>query len=440
MDVDLYARLSLAKDGSTLGVDRQVEECMAELIQPRGWTLRHTFVDNNLSATTGVARPGFEALLGASPRVPIVVWHTDRLIRVNRDLERVIALDVDVYALRSGHLDLSTPAGRAVARTITAWSQYEGEQKAERQRAAHRQRVASGRPWWPSRPFGYQMDLSIQPEEAQALREAYRAILRGSSLRSVARTLNEAGLLTNKGNRWRAETLGPVLLNPRNAGLVAYNGEVTGKAEWPAIVPQDTWLAVCRILNDPGRRDGAGRSPAYLLTGFATCGKCGSYVKAGSRKGYTVYVCRAKSCVSIRTEVADDATTREILMGIGEGRASYPLGEIADTTDLALEAETLRHKLDEMAEDYAASILSRSQLHAGTEKVKARLAEIEAEMAEAAIHEDDSLLWRMVADLQQMDVEQQRAMVRRLVASVVLDSPGRGQRPTREHVRVTLVS
>jgi hypothetical protein len=63
------------------------------------------------------------------------------------------------------------------------------------------------------------MDLSIQPEEAQALREAYRAILRGSSLRSVARTLNEAGLLTNKGNKWRAETLGPVLLNPRNAGL-----------------------------------------------------------------------------------------------------------------------------------------------------------------------------------------------------------------------------
>jgi site-specific DNA recombinase len=81
----------LAKDGSTLGVDRQVDECMAELIQPRGWTLRHTFVDNNLSATTGVSPSGLRGSAGGVARVPIVVWHTDRLVRVNRDLERVIA-------------------------------------------------------------------------------------------------------------------------------------------------------------------------------------------------------------------------------------------------------------------------------------------------------------------------------------------------------------
>jgi site-specific DNA recombinase len=100
---------------------------------------------------------------------------------------------------------------------------------------------------------------------------------------------------------------------------VAYNGEVTGKAEWPAIVPEDTWRAVCSILNDPARRDGAGRAPAYLLTGFATCGKCGAYVKAGQRKGYTVYVCRAKSCVSIRTKLADDWVLNRIIFGIAEG-------------------------------------------------------------------------------------------------------------------------
>jgi site-specific DNA recombinase len=438
VDVDLYARLSLAKDGSTLGVERQVDECMAEMILPRGWTLRHTYVDNNLSATTGVARPGFEALLEASPRVPIVVWHTDRLIRVNRDLERVISLDVDVYALRSGHLDLSTPAGRAVARTITAWAQYEGEQKADRQKAAHRQRVALGRPWWPSKPFGYQMDLSVHPEESQALREAYRAVLKGSSLRSIARTLNEAGFLTCKGNRWRAETLGPVLLNPRNAGLIASGGEIMGKAEWPAIVPEDTWRAVCSILRDPERRDGVGRAPAYLLTGFATCGKCGAAVKAGQRKGYTVYVCRAKSCMSIRTKLADDWALNRIIFGIAEGRLSHPIGEGGpDGADLAEEAAVLRQRLNDLATDYAEGILSRSQLHAGTERVTARLSEVEQGMADAYTPDYGDLEW-VAYEIDEMDLEQQRALVRAVLDSVVLHSPGRGQRPTVDHVEVIL--
>src|SRR5690349_13464343 len=126
----IYVRISLDKTGEGLGVERQEQACR-ELCEHKGWEVREVFCDNDISATTGKRRPGFEALLASDPDV-IVVWHIDRLVRLSRDLERVIDLGVNIHGVTAGHIDLSHPGGRAVAKTITAWAQYEGEQKAER--------------------------------------------------------------------------------------------------------------------------------------------------------------------------------------------------------------------------------------------------------------------------------------------------------------------
>lgn len=60
---------------------------------------------HDLSATNGKARPAFQRLLESDPGA-ILVWHTDRLVRLTRDMERVIALNVNVYALHAGLLNL----------------------------------------------------------------------------------------------------------------------------------------------------------------------------------------------------------------------------------------------------------------------------------------------------------------------------------------------
>ena len=136
-------------------------------------------------------------------------------MRLTRDLEQVIDLGVNVYAVAAGHLDLSNPAGRAVARTITAWSTYEGEQKAERQKLAAAQRGQGGQALV-AHPFpfsGLNVDRATgkvtlnEAEEAKALRKAYRDLLNGASLRTLASSLNSAGHLTCRGNEWRGMTL-----------------------------------------------------------------------------------------------------------------------------------------------------------------------------------------------------------------------------------------
>src|SRR6476620_6787515 len=141
----IYTRLSADHTGERLGVTRQLEDCLA-LAQRLGWEVTHRFDDNDLSAFNGKTRPGFEALLDAMKRGEIdglICWHTDRLYRSMKDLERLIAIAeanrVQIRTVQSGELDLSTSAGRMMARILGSVARAEGEHKGERQKRANAQ-------------------------------------------------------------------------------------------------------------------------------------------------------------------------------------------------------------------------------------------------------------------------------------------------------------
>jgi site-specific DNA recombinase len=165
--------------------------------------------------------------------------------------------------------------------------------KSDRQRRANLQAAQQGRRMGGRRPFGFEQDMTIRENEATAIRQAFEDVLAGVSLSQVARDWNSAGLLTplttrqGEPSRWTGDTVRPVLLNPRSAGLRGYgpkleNGsrkiEVMGKAQWPPIVTEETWRAVVGLLSDPERFAGRGRGARALLTGIAVCGLCGATV------------------------------------------------------------------------------------------------------------------------------------------------------------------
>ena len=75
------------------------------------------------------------------------------------------------------------------------------------------------------------------------IREAVSRVLRGESLRSIAFDFNKRGIKPAGGrerreqiDKWQGSTLRRVLISPRIAGLHEHNGEVVGKAVWPAII------------------------------------------------------------------------------------------------------------------------------------------------------------------------------------------------------------
>lgn len=383
----IYARQSFDRHGDELAVNRQLDLCR-EFVQSRGWTVEGEFVDNDTSATDGRERPAFERLLRSHPS-RVVVWHVDRLVRLTRDLERVIELGVDVHAVTAGHLDLSNPAGRAVARTVTAWSTYETEQKAVRQKAANDQRAESGKPYRCQRAFGYEPDgLTIREAEANELRAVARAVLTGTSLAAAAASLNDRGIKTAPGNAWRTTTLKAALLSPRNAGLRRHRGEVVGKALWPAILDDDTAVALRAVLTDPARSK-RGPSRRYLLSGLMRCGRCdatvvGAFVK-DLNKGETY---RCPTLHLSRKAPPIDAYVRGVVIA----RLSQPdavslfAPRPADGSGLVgLQEEygEVRARLDGLAEAYGAGQIDMQALVAGSNRLRSRIVAIEQEVAAA---------------------------------------------------------
>lgn len=439
MDAVIYTRVSLDRTGEALAVARQEQECLA-LAERLGLTVIHTYTDNDISATNGKVRPGFEAMLDAQP-MAIIAWHQDRLLRLTRDLERVIALNVPVYTVSAGTLDLTTPAGRAVARTVAAWSQYEGEQKATRQVAANVQRAASG-----VRVgrvgYGYRRTdagVDIDPAEAAVIRDAAQRVLDGESLRSVCKRLDEQGVETpGKAGTWTTQTLKQLLLRPSLAGLTVHRGEVVGRtpADSPRVIDEDTHDRLKALLTDPLRRTApAGRSPKYLLGGIARCGRCGGVMvravgriarqKSGaSKRQPPSYVCG--ECYRVRRKQdLVDALVEGIVVGrlqMADAAQLFATGDPAALTQARAALEAIDARLENAADLYAAGDIDAGQLARITERLR-------ADRAQAAAAVDAALPAAVPAELmgdhaaeawEALSMDSKRAVLETLVTVTIM--------------------
>jgi site-specific DNA recombinase len=451
MHVDLYVRQSQDRDGLGLGVSRQEDDGLT-LIRQRGWTLRRTHVENDTSAAGSKPRPKFEAMLAdieAGKVGAIVAWNLDRLTRNRRDTVRLIevcqARGVVIALVRGSDLDMSTPAGRLTADVLAGVARHEIEQKSDRFRRAAEQAAQQGRRLGGRRPFGYDDDgMTIREDESAAIRAAYAAILSGVPLAAIARSWNEAGINTGKigwksGNPtlWTHDTVRRVMLNPRNAGLRRYRGEIVGKAAWPAIVAEETFHAAASVLQDPARRTaGPGRLGMRLLTGIARCGVCEQTVNSGggarARRGYDIYKCRTMKHVVRQLDPVDAYVVEALIRRLSRSDAADLLVDQGRPNAEALRerAHVLRARLEGLAVEFAEEELTAAQLRAATARLREKLAAVEAEMADAGRVDVIGPLVRAHdkrAAWEALDPDRQRAAVNAVMV-VYLLPPGRGKR------------
>jgi len=446
----IYLRVSQDKSGEGLAVERQELECRA-LAERNGWAIREVFTDNDISATTGKRRPAFEALLLSSPD-RVIVWHIDRLVRLSSELERVIAMRANVHAVTAGHVDLSNPAGKAVAKTIVAWAQYEGEQKSLRQKAKGKQSAAAGTSWWGKyTPFGFNADGTHHEVEAAALRKTYGDLLAGRPFSRLVGDLNTAGHRTNHGNAWTHVPLRNLLLNARNAGIRTYLGEEVGPANWAGIIDEQTYRAAVRLLTNPERHvSGEGKRVA-VLSGFITCGKvkadgtvCGGRMRRawrggakGSPKSYPVYECVRRDS-TVPGEFADAYVSGYVLAALSEIDTTPPTDDASESgNDLHGAAESLRSRLTELAMAYAAGQITIVQMTSATETLRAELAAVEDQMGGREVYRFDDAE-RVRQEWDGFDIARQGQIIRTIIKSIVILPAGKGARaPKASNVVIT---
>lgn len=454
MQAVIYTRASLDRTGEALAVSRQEQECRS-LAERLGFDVARVYSDNDISATNGKIRPSFEAMLDAQPKA-IIAWHQDRLLRLTRDLERVISLNVPVYTVTAGTLDLTTPAGRAVARTVAAWSQYEGEQKATRQVAANVQRAASG-VHQGRVGYGYRREgttVALHQEEASTIRSAVRRVLGGESLRAICKDLDAQQIPTpGRGERWNSTTLKQLLLRPSLAGLTVHRGQVAGRTpeDSPRVIDENTHERIKAVLTDPSRRSGTpGRAPKYLLGGIARCGRCDGVMarangrmtttKAGGAKRQPPsYVC--SECYRVRRKQSDvDALVEGVVVGrlqMPDAAQLFAQGDPAALQQARDTIEAVDARLANAADMFATGDIDAVQLTRITERLRVDRAQATAALdaaLPAAVPAE--LVSGAAADAWGMlSMDSKRAVLNALVTITIMPS-GSGKSFDPETVRL----
>ncbi|GAB3776607.1 DNA invertase Pin-like site-specific DNA recombinase [Nocardioides ginsengisegetis] len=389
MKVAIYCRISQDNTGEGLGVSRQLEDCAA-LAEQLGWEVVEVYTDNDISAMSSKPRPAYRRMLAdcdAGHIEGIVAWHADRMYRKATDLGELVDVckrnNVQIATVKAGTIDLTTPTGRLVAGLLAQVATYEGEAKSDRWKRSIRQRREAGAaPFSRSRLFGYERDTAINEPEAEHVRWMAAEILDGRSMNSLARELNERGILTTEGNTWSTQSLRRLLLNPRIAGFatlgrreerVNSKGErvgrrvidIVGKGQWKPILDDATWEGVRATLT--ARADTRPTPPRVaLLPGLVYC-HCGARMVTGSRmtkrKGVLsrTYRCDhtpgAKGCgkLSVQAEPVEEvveALARKLLADPSvrarlDGLRSEPGPKRHEVAELELRIAELKRQLDE---------------------------------------------------------------------------------------------
>jgi len=458
----IYCRLSEAKDSeeaTELAVDRQEERCRA-LAEAKGWRVEQVYegVDRSAYRREGKLeappRPAFEAMLEdlETGRIGgLLFLKLDRLVRDHGDFERVLRVCEARRAPMAcvvDAVDTTTPVGEAMARTLVTFARLESQNIGLRVQAQREQAARKGRPSPGRRCYGYSADgLDVVEDEARWLKEAAGRLLDGERLRPVVVDMNARGCRTTGGKEWLPDSLRVALLRPRVAGLREYRGEVIADGCWPAIIDRLDWEELKMLF-----RKGTPGGRVYLLPrALVRCGVCAAPMAGRPSKGRRPrYGCwkgpGLPGCGQVMAVVhgVDELVTEAVMVALDSPALDRAIGEQDQAEDeqrelldrISLDEEMLK----QLAEDYAARLMTRSEWQAAREATTRRI-----EQARSKLHRSNRMLASLPSGRQALDRwwaeatdDQRRTLLCTVLETVIVHpAPRSGSRmdPSRIELR-----
>lgn len=447
--VGAYVRISDDDEREGLGVARQTKDAV-DLARREGWEVVETYADNSISAFKRVVRPAFERMLvdlGSGKIDGAVVWDIDRLARQPMDLERLIRLYDDrpslVFGTCQANIDLATPDGRWMARTLVNFANKTSADMSRRLKRKSLELAQDGKPnGGGTRAYGWKDGgLELEPSEAVIVREAASRILSGESPISICRELDERGVpRPGTSKMWEPSVLKALLIRPRMAGLRQHQGKIMigddgapVRAVWEPLLELEAWEALRTLLTDPEREIGRGKADRkYLLSGILRC-QCGAKMYGVFKKGGPNYMCPTyrgcgKTC---RRGEPIDRHVEEIVLRHLELEQAEPDPE--PDTPLDTEITEAEASLANLIAEWGAGRMSDAVFFAAQAKREATLRGLTAERAKVrrrrALKSPTGPGVREIWS--KANISQRRAMVQDvLVAVLVLPKPP-GRTPFR---------
>jgi site-specific DNA recombinase len=325
----IYARYSSDQQRAT-SIDDQIRLCK-ERIAREGWTLVQVYRDAAISGATTL-RPGYQAMMEGARETEFDIVVAEALDRLSRDQEDIAALfkrlqfaNVKLFTLGEGDIGVLHIGLKGTMNALFL------KDLADKTRRGLRGRIEEGKSGG-GNAYGYDVkrrydgdgapargDRTINPEEADIVREIFSRYAAGEAPRKIAFDLNARRIAAPRGGAWSASTLNGnrgrgtgILNNEMYVGRLVWNrlnyakDPETGKrrsranasdaviaveASDLAIVSRELWDAVKARQAGLDERATAKkratgptdaplafwskRRPRYLFSGLMRCGVCG---------------------------------------------------------------------------------------------------------------------------------------------------------------------
>jgi site-specific DNA recombinase len=489
-----YARISRDKRGAAEGVETQQAE-NADAAGELGLVIGRSYVDNDLSAYSGVERPEYERLLAdiAAGKIgTLIIWHANRLHRSTEEVNAFIKLarahQVRLYSATKGAFyNLDKASGRKELRDDTSEAEYESEHRGERVAIARKRQARQGvygggvRPYgwgtgtgrvrsvcvnpkspamervWEDRPV---LDMTRHnPAEAAEIRKWADDLLSGVSMNQVLRDLAARGVATvamtderavrRNGKAaghggWNSRTVRQILTHPRTSGHAEYRGEIVRRNAYEPVLPDDVREALITLFADPARKTSPGNTPRWLGSLIWRCGVCGDGTTMTVRRnksGTPVYRCRKTGHCSWPAERTDLYIENVIVARLSREDVAGLIPHEAEVDVAALRDELVvcDARKRGAAQLYARGTIDDAQLETISAELDHRMAGIRADLNAATSHSPLSA-FTMTDDArrtwQELPIGRQREIAR-ILLTVTLPPLGRGHAFNRDLIQVS---
>lgn len=294
------------------------------LASERGWDVVHIYQDDARSRAEFVKRPGLSRLLAdAGKRFDALIMRDDDrlggdIYRTGLALMSLVEAGVRVwYYASKTQVSFADPTSKLMQAVKGYASEIERVKTSERTRESHAHKAQLGYVTG-GVVYGYSnvevlrsdgsrdhVERVIDPDQAAIVVRICNLYTRGDGIRAIAHALNDQGIASPRAGRvgtgsWSPSCVREILRRPLYRGIVVwgqtrkgYRGGTKIRTDTPAaehltraddrlrIVSPELAAAVDARMREPRHVTGSatGRTPKYLLTGFARCAECGGPIR-----------------------------------------------------------------------------------------------------------------------------------------------------------------
>jgi site-specific DNA recombinase len=285
------------------------------------WTLVDVYVDDGISGTDNVNRPGFQRMMADCRAGKIDMIVTRSISRWGRNAEQTLStlqslydLGIDVYfTLEKIHSGKSM--GNLLLDLMSTFAEFESKSIKLNTKMGYKSRMMRGEFFYNRPPYGYDSNesgqLVVNEAEAAVVWRIYQMCLDGLGTYRIANALAAEGIPTKRGATWQPGTVKAILVNVTYTGDVILQKTIrVGNSprkkndgsedsyyvsdHHPPIISHEVYEAAQEALKGRalGRKKGDGKSGnRYAFSSRLICGHCGHHLHRFSSAYEIKWIC-----------------------------------------------------------------------------------------------------------------------------------------------------